>query len=379
MWHHKYLCVTEAEVSSGSFFRVLLTVMVQMSLETIILEHAAGGLVESWAAEPWSKGERHPFPSTVNIAAALLGILAQENSNCGKQANGFQALMSCFSFLYGLKLCIVIFHPAEETSCILQSQQAMYETECLAINSPLNCYNGKRNDKSFQKLWSECLETSESLTKPPILPRKRRRPQRYEEVASSTHCFESVKDFYRQHYYKALDAVSICSTKQIRREPCDVLDSSASSSTAERSFSALRRLKTFLRSTMTQSCLNHLLLLDIYKNKCDKLNVEHVVVEFIEKNDLRRSYFGTRSSFSHRLSLMKPHPQTIESEMYAPPRKILIRRPWVESFEIVSSLCRLVELGFKQLIPETYFSDVGASSIGARTLGHINSSLRRVR
>ncbi|KAJ8897834.1 hypothetical protein PR048_003187 [Dryococelus australis] len=66
-----------------------------------------------------------------------------------------------------------------------------------------------------------------------------------------------------------------------------------SSSTAERSFSALRRLKTFLRSTMTQPRLNHLLLLDIHKDKCDELNVEEMAEEFIETNNRRHSYFGS--------------------------------------------------------------------------------------
>ena len=40
-----------------------------------------------------------------------------------------------------------------------------------------------------------------------------------------------------------------------------------SSCTVERSFSALRRLKTFLRSTMTQNRLNDIALLHVYRNK----------------------------------------------------------------------------------------------------------------
>jgi hypothetical protein len=40
----------------------------------------------------------------------------------------------------------------------------------------------------------------------------------------------------------------------------------ASSATAERSFSALRRLKTYLRSTMSQERLNHVTLLHVHQN-----------------------------------------------------------------------------------------------------------------
>ena len=46
------------------------------------------------------------------------------------------------------------------------------------------------------------------------------------------------------------------------------------SATAERAFSALRRVKTFLRTTMTQSRLNNLFLLYIHTAKTDGLDLE---------------------------------------------------------------------------------------------------------
>ena len=46
-------------------------------------------------------------------------------------------------------------------------------------------------------------------------------------------------------------------------------------------FSALRRVKSYLRSNMTQECLNHLMLLRIYKEKVDSLNLKEVLNEFI--------------------------------------------------------------------------------------------------
>ena len=44
-----------------------------------------------------------------------------------------------------------------------------------------------------------------------------------------------------------------------------VLTIPVTTSTAERSFSTLRRLKTYLRSTMSQTRLNHLMLLHIHR------------------------------------------------------------------------------------------------------------------
>ena len=52
--------------------------------------------------------------------------------------------------------------------------------------------------------------------------------------------------------------------------------------TAERTFSSLRRLKTYLRSTMSQERLNHLSLLHIEQDLSTKLrgNLDDVVLKF---------------------------------------------------------------------------------------------------
>lgn len=62
--------------------------------------------------------------------------------------------------------------------------------------------------------------------------------------------------------------------------------------TAERPFSALRRLKTYLRSTMTQEKLNNVMLLHCHKQKADEIDLELIVKEFISANDRRKQFFG---------------------------------------------------------------------------------------
>ena len=66
----------------------------------------------------------------------------------------------------------------------------------------------------------------------------------------------------------------------------------ASSAEAERSFSGLRRLKTWLRSTMTQSRLNSVAVCHIHKDKLDKLNRRQIAQQFIAANERRRITFG---------------------------------------------------------------------------------------
>ena len=63
--------------------------------------------------------------------------------------------------------------------------------------------------------------------------------------------------------------------------------------TPERPFSALWRLKTYLRSTMAQDCLNHLLILYCHKARTDSIELSRIASEFVSVNDRRRHYFGS--------------------------------------------------------------------------------------
>lgn len=62
--------------------------------------------------------------------------------------------------------------------------------------------------------------------------------------------------------------------------------------TAERSFSSLRRVKTYLRSTMTSCRLNNLFLLYIHQDRTDSLDLYEIAKDFISVNNRRRKYFG---------------------------------------------------------------------------------------
>lgn len=66
----------------------------------------------------------------------------------------------------------------------------------------------------------------------------------------------------------------------------------ATSATAERSFSCLRRLKTYLRTTMGQERLNSIMVLHIHQSETDELDLNAVAQDFISLNDYRRSLFG---------------------------------------------------------------------------------------
>ena len=64
------------------------------------------------------------------------------------------------------------------------------------------------------------------------------------------------------------------------------------SAEAERSFSGLRRLKSYLRSTMSQSRLNHVSILNAHSEILDELDLKIVAEQFILARDNRRITFG---------------------------------------------------------------------------------------
>ena len=62
--------------------------------------------------------------------------------------------------------------------------------------------------------------------------------------------------------------------------------------TAKRCFSMLRRVKTYLRSTMTEERLNNILLLHTHKEETDALDLIHIANLFASANDRRKEFFG---------------------------------------------------------------------------------------
>ena len=86
---------------------------------------------------------------------------------------------------------------------------------------------------------------------------------------------------------------------EVRNHLCEVykfakliMVTPATNSTSERTFSLLKLIKTYLRSTMTPGRLNHMMMLSAYKNRLDEMDFRKVSSIFIQKNDGQRNTFG---------------------------------------------------------------------------------------
>jgi hypothetical protein len=78
---------------------------------------------------------------------------------------------------------------------------------------------------------------------------------------------------------------------EVHKLLCIYLTVPMTSATAERTFSALRRLKNYLRVTMTQKRLNNVMILHVHKDRTDEVNLTEIAKQFVH-NERRLLYFG---------------------------------------------------------------------------------------
>ena len=65
-----------------------------------------------------------------------------------------------------------------------------------------------------------------------------------------------------------------------------------SDSTAERSFSVIRREKNYLRTTMTYQRLNSIMLLHVHRKLADTLDINILVNDFVTGSSNRKEIFA---------------------------------------------------------------------------------------
>ena len=71
-----------------------------------------------------------------------------------------------------------------------------------------------------------------------------------------------------------------------------ILLAPASNAEGERIFSGVRRVKTYLRSTMKQDRLNDLMMIHVHKDRINRLSIIDMANEFASRNHTRRVKFG---------------------------------------------------------------------------------------
>ena len=71
----------------------------------------------------------------------------------------------------------------------------------------------------------------------------------------------------------------------------------AANAESEGSFSKMKLIKTYLRSSMSQKRLNHFMALAVYPKLVDELNFKDIGEEFVAKRSGREIVFGKATEF----------------------------------------------------------------------------------
>ena len=111
--------------------------------------------------------------------------------------------------------------------------------------------------------------------------------QQTQELQSSSLAITDVKKMFL-----SLSEGQKSLLSQVKRLLQLILVMPATNSTSERSFSALRRVKSYLRATMTQERLNYLMLIHVHKERTDALDLKGVINEFIGDSAHRSGIFA---------------------------------------------------------------------------------------
>ena len=93
--------------------------------------------------------------------------------------------------------------------------------------------------------------------------------------------------FHMKEYFLSLNQGQLLLVPQVVALLQFILTIPATNATLERSFSALRLLKRYLRTTTLQERLNYLMLLDVHKKRTYFLDMQVVVAEFMGESEHR--------------------------------------------------------------------------------------------
>ena len=93
-------------------------------------------------------------------------------------------------------------------------------------------------------------------------------------------------------FLKSLSAGQKMFFKQVCQLAKLIIVMPSTNAASERSFSAMKRVKSYLRNTMGQARLNHLMILNMYKDIFMSLDLNSTAREFVAGNEHRSSVFG---------------------------------------------------------------------------------------
>ena len=301
--------------------------------------------------------------------------LSDADGDVKARLNGVASIMEKFDYFFGLSLGEMLLRHSDNLSKALQKKDLSASEGLSLAQDTLITLKSLRNDERFDNLWAKVnLDASRLNIDEAKLPRKRKKPARYDDGSNDENQSLTAKDHYKNLYFEALDLliksitdrfqgpgfesyrnledlllkcangepyqdefdhvtkfykddldpymletqlmtfgatfpkhekITIQDIKQFMLLPGKrelmkqisvilklILVIPATNASSERSFSALKRLKTYLRTTMSQERLNNLMLIHTHKEITDSLSMVKVCNRFVSEKESRLRIFG---------------------------------------------------------------------------------------
>jgi len=123
--------------------------------------------------------------------------------------HGISSIMQTFQFLFSIQLAELILRHTDHLSATLQqpdlSSVEGFEIAMLSVKT----LERLRSEEEFDVFWLKVQHRRADLdVDEASLPRRRKRPRRYEGVRDAAAEFhDDAKSMYRQHYYEVLDLI----------------------------------------------------------------------------------------------------------------------------------------------------------------------------
>uniref|UniRef100_H3AKX0 HAT C-terminal dimerisation domain-containing protein n=1 Tax=Latimeria chalumnae TaxID=7897 RepID=H3AKX0_LATCH len=271
------------------------------------------------------------------ILYATLQEICQDSSDSAATVLGLMYQMDAFDTYFSLKLAYLKFSASDHLATRLQSKNTITQDAILGVSTLCDYYSSRRQEECLDTFYHSVLEESKDITEETKLPStghifyslKKYYRQQYFEILElvhekvDSHCGSEKYGIVQDIETLLLEACNgkskqydldieqlkiqlkmlpnfITAAKVIKkittkRTLCDIFSENqmaqsifidvqkllllyltipATTATAEHTFSMLRCLKTYLRSTMNQDRLNNLLLLHVHKDLANKRKLQ---------------------------------------------------------------------------------------------------------
>ena len=136
---------------------------------------------------------------------------ATSDSEAKARIQGVSSQMQSFRYLFGNMLAEKVLRHTDNLSRTLQHMSMSAAAGQEIARMTVATLQSIRNDESYELFWEEVTSTAEQVdVDEPLLPRRRRRPKRFDDGMSEGAHHDTPKDLYRQEYFQAFDAAIAC-------------------------------------------------------------------------------------------------------------------------------------------------------------------------